>query len=1138
MAKFCTNCGKALPEGAAFCPQCGKTVSTPQQTPDAPKPAPARKAAAPRAAQKPAPEKPARSANGGGKRGLSFVLTVIMLIELAVAGFKYPGFLLPQKTDPGKLWSTPRPTQAAAQRTAKPKTTAAPTRQATAQPATAAPQATEAPQAEPQDEEEPPAAPVIRTADLPMRYTVKQLALAPAQTAAVSQWEPEADFGNVKVALHSWNLESEDDQLTVKELPELNQGEEGWAIRAYDFSLASGQHEFPGHVAVTIPRTAPDGLGGCVWYNEQTDAWEDVYYELSEDGSSYVIYVDHFSILGEKSYRFDPDTLTLVENETGASFGAADGVFVEVPTKKLNRMLWPVRIDYERMWNLYQKKTEADIRKLNGVMQYVMQASDAYAADKALYNEFDTAQNYLGGISTSGSGVEFFVETKKTAETGKLSGPSGGLVGKIFASVDAILTTLKIVQDARLGKYTGKDFGERLVFTSIPKHGMQIAGSILGIAAAFALGPWVGALIGLLWWAGSGVYQLNEEIERRYNLTPEQKYHQYMTSPATQLYFGDPVSTDTFFKPGRKYNRIPMQKPQSMTNEDYAILKAAVNKKPLRRYIQTDTVTEDAAWWSAYSTVSVEKNTLVFQGFLDALLVILSVSADDGEAYTQKVLDEFYENYARAFWNLNDEILWNLLYLSANPKQATPDETEIMIKEFILMLKQETRPLLEEALNTMMRNSCKAMIDEMESSLLPLLNCRLIFRVEDRSLEPGQTFQDSRYGVNWKKIAENKRFMTGGKDIRYDDPALITPMRFNSAKEAEFLPLLPSDVLSAEQLSEKKMENVNAAREDSRPTEHYTTNSQTVGFAAKRGSVPLHNSVKNYYPYTPDFLPAANKKNNTVYRCSYYHYLMMGAPQEMIFKDVSNVSAYASAQEVPGKIEIPSLTTPATREITDKYTKKQYTVSTANVLKEAEVIIAVTPPQQELVWIGDSAYSGYQEEKLFTRAIKDTKLVMEKDGSFTLTCSAEDSQDHPRKQVNTGLSWYESYETSSSFDALKFSLTGYYNTAGGKGSCSLAGTKNGNSVKITEMGAPLETTTTGVGYTTTLEGKTNFVGISNGEDGERLYIRFSIGIDETTGQQTTLQAHTVTTHNAGQKNSWTDESDETMLLTLYFKKAK
>ena len=302
----------------------------------------------------------------------------------------------------------------------------------------------------------------------------------------------------------------------------------------------------------------------------------------------------------------------------------------------------------------------------------------------------------------------------------------------------------------------------------------------------------------------------------------------------------------------------------------------------------------------------------------------------------------------------------------------------------------------------------------------------------------------------------------------------------------------------------------------------------------RRGSVPLHNSVKNYYPYTPDFLPAANKKNNTVYRCSYYHYLMMGAPQEMIFKDVSDVKANASAQEVPGKIEIPSLTTPATRVITDKYTGKQYTVSTANVLKEAAVIIAVTPPQG-LVWIGDSAYSGYQEEKLFTRAIKDTKLIMEKDGSFTLTCSAENSWDHPRKEVDARLSWYES---SSGFDAVNFSLTGYYRAEDGKGSCSLAGTKNGNSVKITEMGTLLETTTTGVGYATTLEGKTNFVGISNGEDGERLYIRFSIGIDETTGQQTTLQAHTVTTHNAGQENSWTDESDETMLLTLYFKKAK
>ena len=101
MAKFCTNCGKALPENAAFCPQCGKPATAQEATPEAPKPAPARKAAAPRAPKKPAPapEKPALPANGGGKRGLSCILTVIMLIELAVAGFKYPGFLLPPGVD-------------------------------------------------------------------------------------------------------------------------------------------------------------------------------------------------------------------------------------------------------------------------------------------------------------------------------------------------------------------------------------------------------------------------------------------------------------------------------------------------------------------------------------------------------------------------------------------------------------------------------------------------------------------------------------------------------------------------------------------------------------------------------------------------------------------------------------------------------------------------------------------------------------------------------------------------------------------------------------------------------------------------------------------------------------------------------
>ena len=74
MANVCPYCGKPFSKGAQFCPACGKKLSEATQLQTNPR---------------------KKEPNSG--RTINLILTVTMIIQLAVAGFKYPGFLVTQR---------------------------------------------------------------------------------------------------------------------------------------------------------------------------------------------------------------------------------------------------------------------------------------------------------------------------------------------------------------------------------------------------------------------------------------------------------------------------------------------------------------------------------------------------------------------------------------------------------------------------------------------------------------------------------------------------------------------------------------------------------------------------------------------------------------------------------------------------------------------------------------------------------------------------------------------------------------------------------------------------------------------------------------------------------------------------------
>lgn len=885
MARFCTNCGTPLPEGADFCPECGARVSGTRQPGiviDAPPgstvtisdrpPAPGNGAdprtrsgvhssSASRGAVEPnrssagrgeaVPVRSSRSSRpeqagaaqgpktGRGTRFLSFILVVAMLAELGIAGFKYPGFLRSRESSGDGTSVSLRPTASAA-----PVPTGGSGGIGT-------PTGSGADAAFDEEEDSP------FTEAISLRYTPEQIASAPAVTAEVSWQEPVVQAGEVEVLLNSWNLDEETDTLVVKALPELSAGEEGWCIRAYDFSLASGQHEFPTDVAITIPRETEGLLGGCVWYNAAEDRWEDVYSEPTEDGAGYTLYVDHFSLLGEKTYKFDPDLLELVDSD-GFKVNLKSGVLVLVPSQKKNSMEWKVAIDWNRLWNQYQKKDKKDMDALGEKMEKLFAPSiSVVEAEKTelLLNEWHDLVGTGGMLDGTVSGLGDFIEAL-----------NGAGLGKTFMILDIVLTNLKVITEMRKGN---KDVVQMI--KAYPeacwKYKQEISGLTLTALAAACCANWVAAVVGILWWSGTNIY--NKMTDRMYYETKskptlEEMYRQYYTSTCYRIDFGSPAVLKPTVK-GSEFRYLTMDMGEMLDDSVMEAVRKAVNQKGLK------IVTSTSGKSPAFS-----------RGWADALTAILKTCSDDPE-YLSQTLDDFYLSYARAFWSMPEDkqeaFVHRIYWLGGEEgeaaclellRNASLAERTRITAAFVDLLKAGTYEILREAAAKIQHESCQNLKKEVEKQLLPILNTQLVFHVEDTALKDGETLQDSIYGENWKRIPENSRYINGGEGVRYDEPALITPMRFGGDPVPLFLPLIPRDT-----------------RDPSKDS---------------------YNNLESYYPYTPEFLPQAPDKGDVVYRCTYYHYVMMGSPKTMLFRETQDRANYADLSGVPAEIKLPKMT--------------------------------------------------------------------------------------------------------------------------------------------------------------------------------------------------------------------------------------
>ena len=149
----------------------------------------------------------------------------------------------------------------------------------------------------------------------------------------VSPERPSASAHGVNIQFGEYALTG-DETLTIRQLPDKQDKENGVKVTAYDFELGS-QSEFDDVITIAIPYDAKYAVAGaeseCVgakYYNQSTGEWEGVYYEVDAENRQVLIYTTHLSTYGvfqvknentRKAYITDVYAIAGLMN-TGKSF--------------------------------------------------------------------------------------------------------------------------------------------------------------------------------------------------------------------------------------------------------------------------------------------------------------------------------------------------------------------------------------------------------------------------------------------------------------------------------------------------------------------------------------------------------------------------------------------------------------------------------------------------------------------------------------------------------------------------------------------------------------------------------------------------------------------------------------------------
>lgn len=700
-------------------------------------------------------------------------------------------------------------------------------------------------------------------------YTEEEFHQAPKTEIPVSPENPKAAAGKFAVDFGEWNLEQED-TLIVRELPEHYDSTTGYIINGYDFSLASGQSEFLTEVVLTVPRDPEDDYN-CMFVtkNKETGKYEYSYFEVSDDGANYLIYTTHFSEQDMITYKgFAEYVVKDLEDgsiDSAATLDSLCAFYYPNYVSPTKRMTAPVRCNYNYLWNAIASRYT---RKPPGidVLPYLAEQIRNTPKDKLQYttplskllytNEgadiLNNANTLREGVGNKLSLQSISPQIKNAAEaaskSGRLSFSSG--LGAAATLIGYYFTLDKMAYEAKQGKYPN-------LTECYKQNWLGYVGLAVGVVGLVAIPGGAVALTAAA--AGLGVYTYSYASSRnapRDLSTVEQIYRDYYFSPggrSIRIFYDEPSLTDSFDS-----NCGNMKPLKSLDEKQNKKLKEYLNKNMAALRVGTGIPGDDP-----------RKVRIQDRAWVAVLSGLFRLLKDTPEKYGE-AFQEFYHNYAEACWNMSDSAYLSFARKAMEARGWDPNSAALLsvsepekaeqikqdyINNFAAELAAKHSPIILANIIAHIHLAQLEAQEVIENQLLPRLNTMVEFRVVDKSLSDPNDFSQSVYHAPLRR----KEAISADTNTYYGRP--------------DFSKCVESTMYFTIKDTSGKLRYVN--KPIFLPRLRNGTRTRVV-------------SYEDYYPAHPNFLPhLSGDTGNVVFRCTYFHYLMMGSPTAISFHDVS-----------------------------------------------------------------------------------------------------------------------------------------------------------------------------------------------------------------------------------------------------------
>ena len=408
--------------------------------------------------------------------------------------------------------------------------------------------------------------------DTSIRISAQEINSAQKSTAAVTQSNPQAKAGDVKVNFGNYNLK-EDTTLTIRTLPAKTDSVNGYTASLWSLDTGS-QKEFILPVKVTVPYDSsvkdPEAELEAQCWNEDAGAWENVSFDFntSDHTITMILYqAAVFGIFRDENASEDMDDSGLKKLISYKNAGQNAWISPTAATK-----LKPTKASYDKYARLLN--TSLSEKKFSDIL-------NSRLTDPLEYTNVLNGMGLATNISNWGNGVVSFgnlicQEYGPLKNAANLKGFLTG-AGAMLCGIGLAITAMDYAEQTMNGKTSTKEYLLKawpellLTAAAIPEslgavagfiNGTGVAASAASAAAAAgttALTPWLTAIAAA---AVLAKYHVSNQKE-----PPQIEYAEFLSLTRTlvqEIYFNPKNGSLHFYLPEKAVNRL-----KALGEDDY-----------------------------------------------------------------------------------------------------------------------------------------------------------------------------------------------------------------------------------------------------------------------------------------------------------------------------------------------------------------------------------------------------------------------------------------------------------------------------------------------------------------------------------------------------------------------------------------